>query len=500
MRLARTFCRARKGIQAPLVTIEAHLANGLPNFFMVGLPEKAVKESKERVRSALLNTHFDYPDCRITINLAPADLPKFGGRYDLAIAISILAASGQIPRLKLNEYEFAAELTLAGDLRSVHGILPIAIATAKAGRMLIVAETDASLAALVDDLVVIPANTLTAVCSHLCDETQLTPQPPTEFTPPTSQFPNLANVIGQPHAKRALEIAASGNHSMLMIGPPGSGKTLLSQCLAGILPPPEKSDALEIAALASLSHQGDIIAIGERPFRSPHHSISSVAMVGGGAPLKPGEISLAHLGVLFLDELPEFRRDVLEALREPLENGHINIARVNAQENFPARFQLISAMNPCPCGYALDPERCHCSAPQIKRYCQKVSGPLLDRIDLHLLVAPIPHQQLLQQNSHEEGSEQVRIRVSHAQQRQLARQHRFNNQLNSAELKQFATLEKECEAFLIKVVDKLQLSARSIHRVIKVARTIADLASEEQISETHLTEALSFRPKLDLFE
>ncbi|TVZ41246.1 magnesium chelatase family protein [Alteromonadaceae bacterium 2753L.S.0a.02] len=492
MSLAIVYTRAQLGIESPLVTVETHLSSGLPGFTIVGLPETAVKESKDRVRSALMNSHFDFPQQRITVNLAPADLPKEGGRYDLAIALGILAASGQIPNDNLEQYEFIGELALSGDLRRVRGSIPVAIACGKDERTLVVPRLNASEAALCGQTHILTASNLLNVCAHLHQRELL--EEPLKPVPHEAFYPiDMSDVKGQPQARRALEIAASGGHNLLFYGPPGTGKSMLASRLPTIMPPLSEDEALQVAAVKSISSQtatGDWLS---RPFRSPHHTSSAVALVGGGSNPRPGEISLAHNGVLFLDELPEFPRQVLEVLREPLESGHICVSRASAQVDYPARFQLIAAMNPCPCGFHNDgTSRCRCTPQQISRYRDKISGPLLDRIDLQIHVAAIPLQDL-QTKAPGEDSKIIRKRVIRTRALQMERQGKPNAELQGKELSTFCELGKQESLLLATALQRLNLSARAYDRVLRVARTIADMNKCDSISVTHISEALGYR-------
>ena len=493
MSLAVVHSRALTGIDAPPVTVEAHLGNGLPSFSIVGLPEAAVRESRDRVRSAILNSGFEFPARRITVNLAPADLPKEGARFDLAIALGILAASGQIPPPAPDRHVFLGELALGGALRPVHGVLPAAAALHGDGAELVVPADNAAEAALVPDLAVRPAPDLLAVCAHLTGAETLPLQPPTGGAGDAPEAPDLADVRGQRHAKRALEIAAAGGHSLLLFGPPGTGKSMLAERLPGLLPPMSHAEALETAAVHSVAGRPfDPAAWGRRPFRAPHHTASGVALVGGGGHPRPGEISLAHNGVLFLDELPEFDRRVLEVLREPLETGRITISRAARQAEFPARFQLVAAMNPCPCGHLGDPGgRCRCTPEQVQRYRARLSGPLLDRIDLHVEVPVLPPEALAGAPDGPASGE-VRERVAEAAARQRERG-APNARLSGPALEAACALDAEGRALLAAAVSRLGLSARAHHRILRVARTIADLAGKETIATAHLAEALGYR-------
>ncbi len=497
MSLALLYSRARNGVDAPLVTVEVHLSNGLPSLSMVGLAETAVKESKDRVRGALLNSHFEFPARRITINLAPADLPKEGGRFDLPIALGILAASGQIPETALSGYEFLGELALCGELRPVKGVLPVALAARRAERALILPDANADEAARVEGMAVHPFHDLLELCNALIQDDPLPRHRPAEI-PPAAPLPDLSEVKGQPHARRALEIAAAGGHSLLMIGPPGSGKSMLATRLPGILPAMTEQEAQETAAVHSISSGGFQPSMWKlRPFRAPHHTASGVALVGGGSNPRPGEISLAHHGVLFLDELPEFDRRVLEVLREPLECGRITISRANRQADFPARFQLVAAMNPCPCGHLGDLDSghgCRCTEDQIARYRGRISGPLLDRIDMHIEVPRLPPDVLAStEGGQAESSAQVRQRVEACRQRQLARNGCPNSRLNGHRLEQVCLLHEGERQLMLHAMEQLGLSARAYHRILRLARTIADLDQAGDIGKRHLSEAIGYR-------
>jgi magnesium chelatase family protein len=499
MNVAIVHSRGLTGVTAPRVSVEVHLSGGLPGVHIVGLAETEVREARDRVRAALQNAQFEFPQRKVTVSLAPADLPKESGRFDLPIAIGILAASGQLPQEPLAAHEFAGELALTGELRAVRGALAMVLSARHDGRAFVLPQASASEASLVRDAVVLPASSLLAVCAHLTGAAALTPL--VAQAPPcgASDAPDLADVRGQPLAKRVLEIAAAGSHSLLLLGPPGTGKSMLAQRLPGLLPPMTEAEGLESAALASLVGRFATDRWRVRPFRAPHHTASGVALVGGGGIPRPGEISLAHHGVLFLDELPEWDRRVIEVMREPLESGTIHVSRAARQSVFPAQFQLVAAMNPCPCGWLGHASgRCRCAPDQIQRYRRRVSGALYDRIDLAIEVPAVNAADMAQRgNGPVADSFGMRERVARARVLQIERQGKCNARLMPADVDRQCVRSAASETLLAQAMARFSLSARGYHRVLKVARTIADLAGQPSIDDTHVAEAIGYRMELN---
>ncbi|MDR3054657.1 MAG: YifB family Mg chelatase-like AAA ATPase [Zoogloeaceae bacterium] len=487
------WCRGVDGLHAPRVQVETDLSPGLPRFTLVGLPETEVKEARDRVHAAILNSGFRFPDGRLIVNLAPAELPKESGRYDLPIALGILAVSDQLPasaKERLRTYEFAGELSLSGALQPIRGAFAMALSAGGAGFVLPRASADeAALAGVGETL---GADSLLQVAAWLAGRGEL-PLGSAQLAAQPVVFPDLADLKGQAQARRALEIAAAGEHSLLMYGPPGSGKSMLAARLPGLMPPLSDAAARESAAVLSLAGRFDPSQFRARPYRAPHATASAVALVGGGSPPRPGEISLATQGILFLDEFPEFDRKVLESLREPLERGEIHIARAARHATFPARFQLVAAMNPCPCGWQGHPNgRCHCTPDKIRQYRSRISGPILDRMDLLIEVPALPAETMAQTGGGEASAE-ARARVAAAREKQVARQGMVNARLEAANVDEYVAMSAAATQLLQQAAARLDLSARSWHRIMKVARTIADLAGSGGTEKNHLAEALQYR-------
>ena len=504
--LARVFSCAVIGLDGVVVDVEVDTGGGLPNMVIVGLPDTAVQESRERVQSAVKNAGFYYPRKRVTVNLAPASVRKEGPAYDLPIAVGVLIATGQLDPESVEDTLIIGELSLDGGVRHVKGVLPMAaLARAEGVRTVVVPAVDAAEAALIPDITVIPALTLNALYDHLSGENPLDPAVPPDHHPEEILVEtDFSEIKGQEHVKRALEVAAAGGHNLLMIGPPGSGKTLMARALPSILPAMTIDEELDVTRIYSVADllPSDVPLIRARPFRSPHHTISHAGLVGGGNWPHPGEISLAHRGVLFLDELPEFSSKVLEVLRQPLEDKVVTISRAQGSLTFPANFQLAAAMNPCPCGYYGDPTRpCTCSSTMITRYQKRISGPLMDRIDIHMQVPRVDYQKLRDMRQ-AESSDEVRARVEAARERQRTRFRETgiasNADMRPAQIRKYCGLDEACQNLMKTAMRQLQLTARAYHRVLKLSRTIADLAGAEEITQVHLAEALQYRPKLDL--
>ncbi|AIF51800.1 YifB family Mg chelatase-like AAA ATPase [Pelosinus sp. UFO1] len=498
---SQTFGSTTLGLNGVLITVEVDISNGLPALDIVGLPDTAVKESKERVRAAIKNSGFEFPSRRITINLAPADLKKDSSGLDLPIAIGILAASGQIISKHYQQYVFVSELSLEGKLRGISGVLPMAIHCFEQGVNQIVVGTDNSQEALlVDRLMVYSPTNLAQLVNHLNGQELLTPEKQKPFTDlGNNNYEDFADVQGQFVAKRALEVAAAGGHNLLMVGPPGSGKTMLARRITSILPTMSPQEALEVTKIYSIAdllhnHTG---LVTTRPFRSPHHTISAASMVGGGRIPRPGEVTLSHHGVLFLDELAEFPRTVLEVLRQPLEDGQVTISRVNASFSYPAKLMLLTAMNPCPCGFLGDSSKgCSCSIGDINRYRKKISGPLLDRMDIHVHVPRLEYAEMTT-TVPTESSAIIRQRVIEARAIQYARLKKYNlfcnAQMSHKHLKTACHMTPGAQLILKQAFEKMNLSARGYDRILKVARTIADLAKTDEITDMHIAEAIHFR-------